>query len=816
MSATDSVSPSNGGQDLKRSRDDDGEPVYKRQRYNGPRSDYQRQDKFSQFARFRKLFTCLGEPARFSLGESIRHSANVLAEQELGEDMFKNFMEVIYNIVIEQPLKTFSVAVALQVANGRQSTIGAELLKYISVKLQVLLDSGDWNKVKLVLRFLVMMIPMLENADAVTDIIEKLLAKSVELKKETKVQSRLSEEIYGVVLFLVPYLAFSVPADDMKAKATALFAKSKEFDYKPPKSTELISPFVDFHAPYKVYDVLDLMQTQMTELVESENPWEVELLHDCSTLMPKEFEKHALPDITVPDILTTTKPDRTPDLYLRFYLPQQFETTPSVSKIESSLIRDLLTDTILNLDFNRQEVARQLASFDSFLRDGIMAPREMPLEKLAQLEGRSTWKPEDLAMEAILSSLFRLPKPKCKPVFFHSVLIEACILYPHAIAPVFGRGVRFLYSQLEHLDVQVIYVFVDWLAHHLSNFGYTWKWKEWSEDLNLNDMHPKKVFIRELILKELRFSFPQRIKETLPDEFMQFVYDGEDIPLFKMIAPGEPFAEQAREITQNIRDRKEIQDFDEVFEKVRSKCAELGNSDADSVIREIVITAILHSGARSLSHVDTWVDRCLTHLKKLYPEDDLKSQRDAVKYVFNFWEDQTGTAVQVVKKLMNYGIITPLSVAEWIVIDSDVGNLSRGYSWELLGFALDKAKFFIAEAERTLRFRSDDEDLESVEPVPDEESKAIDEKVASAKAKLDLIFVTIVKELSRPVNGDSTNEQTIETVRWKRWWKDGFLRATMRKYHLDYKKLQEPLKNLGLTDTFILNCIDQTAELTDN
>ncbi|KAK9239341.1 MIF4G like-domain-containing protein [Lipomyces kononenkoae] len=803
MSTTE-PSAETASQGIKRRREGDDLPDYKRQRPNYVQP---------AFPRLRKLFTCLGEPSRFPLPESILHCAKSFTSAELDEEAIMNLFSLFVNISIEQPLKVFSLAAALQCVNHAESTHGAAVVKHIVERTQRYVDSGDWNNVKLVLRFLIMLKPIISNFEVVVDFIGRLLERAIALKKLSTGRNPLAEELYRVVLLTLPYLVVIDSSEEMKKKATEIVEKSKEFKQSSAvKAEELLNPFVDGEAPYRLSDSLELVQIQLGNLVEAE--WDLQLLYDYSTIVPaSDFEKHSIDKLQLPETLSASNRSTSPDVFLTFYTNQQVETTPAVDRIESTIFRDLLTDTIMNLSFNRQEVARQLIWFDNFLRPGLFAPRETSLERLSQAKpGTSTWKPEDVAVEAVLAGLFRLPKSLLKPVYFHSVLIEACILAPHAIAPVFGRAIRFLYSHLEHLDVQVIHLYADWFSHHLSNFGFTWKWREWTDDLNLNELHPKRVFIRELIHKELRLSFPQRISETLPDELSDLVPDRDDVPPFTFALPDNPYSEQSRLVLQNIRDRKGVDEFEDVFEEIEKKSDELNDeNDARDKVREIFVTAILHLGARSLSHVESWIERGLPVLGVLYPEKNAESQRQVTKIIFKYWKDQTGTAVQVVKKLMNHKVITPLSVVEWILIDSDVSSLTKGHSWELLGFAIEKAKQLIKNAEAVPRTVEGEDGEEAGAKFLDEDKlKEVDDNIESLKSTLNHIFITIVKELSRPVQGDAKNE---ESVRWQRWWKEGFLRAVLRNYHADYKDLQEPLKNLGLTDMFIMNCIEQTAEL---
>jgi nuclear cap-binding protein subunit 1 len=84
--------------------------------------------------------------------------------------------------------------------------------------------------------------------------------------------------------------------------------------------------------------------------------------------------------------------------------------------------------------------------------------------------------------------------------------------------------------------------FVDWFSHHLSNFGFTWKWSEWVDDVDLSDLHPRKAFIAGSIDKEIRLSFAGRIKGTIPTPYQVLITPEKekDVPDFKFSRDGKP------------------------------------------------------------------------------------------------------------------------------------------------------------------------------------------------------------------------------------------------------------------------------------
>lgn len=285
--------------------------------------------------------------------------------------------------------------------------------------------------------------------------------------------------------------------------------------------------------------VLNLLQKQLQneaatgwELVCLPRPWRI--LEEPGNDGPSP--KHTLPEIVIPKVVNSGPRPLFPELYFSVYANQDVETVPPTSDIASCLLRDAIVDTINILDYNRTATARFLIDIDCYFSPGTFVKRATPFDRLRDIEGdRSTWKPEDVAVDAVFSQLFQLPTPEHKLVYYHSVLTESCKIAPAAIAPSLGRAIRYLYRSVDSMDLELSYRFMDWFAHHLSNFGFTWKWTEWIDDVDLPDLDPKKAFIQGSLDKEIRLSFAQRIKGTLPAPYQQLITQGKemDTPDFK-------------------------------------------------------------------------------------------------------------------------------------------------------------------------------------------------------------------------------------------------------------------------------------------
>jgi nuclear cap-binding protein subunit 1 len=198
---------------------------------------------------------------------------------------------------------------------------------------------------------------------------------------------------------------------------------------------------------------------------------------DASAGSPAKLQ---FPAIEVPaEINAGTKP-LLPEIYFSLFADQDIESVPATSNVAASLLRDAVVDTINILDFNRNIVAKFLNEIDCFWAKDTFVKRSTTFDKLRELqEGRPTWKPEDVIIDAVFSQIFQLPQPEHRLVYYHSLITESCKISPAAIAPSLGRAIRFLFRNIDTMDMELMYRFMDWFAHHLSNFEFRWKWTEW-------------------------------------------------------------------------------------------------------------------------------------------------------------------------------------------------------------------------------------------------------------------------------------------------------------------------------------------------
>lgn len=294
-------------------------------------------------------------------------------------------------------------------------------------------------------------------------------------------------ELVKIILLTIAYTMAS-SAVGFEQAANALLEKTDIIASTPHTLEILVDPYPTMEAATSTSAESALARLQKHMQTEAQGGWKLACLpRPWKNLKSAEDEelltaaqKHPFPTVVVPEKVQTGSREIYPEIYFSAYTEQDIQTVPPAHDPASLLIRDALSDTINILDYNRNVAAKFLIEVDSYFAPETFVKRATPFDKLRDIPSdRSTWKPEDIVVDAAFSQLFQLPAPEHKAVYYHSVLTEACKIAPAAIAPSLGRAIRFLYRNIDRMELELAMRFLDWFSHHLSNFGFTWKWTEW-------------------------------------------------------------------------------------------------------------------------------------------------------------------------------------------------------------------------------------------------------------------------------------------------------------------------------------------------
>ncbi|OQE42975.1 hypothetical protein PENCOP_c003G08564 [Penicillium coprophilum] len=678
-----------GGRKRRYRDDDDFDRRPQRRRYEEP-----------LFVQVRRQLLTIAESAARRAEDDVQGIAKTVTDNYDDEEIRRDFVNISLDLVLEQPMKIPFIAGTVLVAHSLKPELGSEVLSKAAEALQKYIDMGAWREVKLLIRFLGILQPVYEG-DGIFPLLEELFARAVDLQTASS-EDLLGLELVKIIQFTIPYVMLS-PASGFEGQASALLEKTDIIASTPHALVDLVNSFsAEENQEAAGQSVISLMQTQLQS--EANQGWELKCLprpwkdaRDAETDEPKSFEsvvKVPFPAITVPNPVPNGERPLFPEVYLSVYANQEVDTVPAITDISSSLIRDALVDTINLLDFNRVATAKFLIDIDCYFTPTTFVKRATPFDRMRELIGEvQPWKPEDVAVDAVFSQLFQLPASEHKLVYYHSVLTECCKIAPAAIAPSLGRAIRFLYNSLETMDLELSNRFLDWFAHHLSNFGFTWKWSEWADDLDLPAIDPRMAFIQGALDKEIRLSFAQRIKGTLPDPYPKLITPGKekDTPDFKYSSEMAPYSKEGQELMQLIRKKASDEEIQPVITAIEDQAKSQGVDDPKIPSTDAFVTSLCFVGSKSLSHVLSCIERSKDRLLTIGAESE-RARCQIITSVMDYWVDQPGIAINIIDKLLNYTILTPLSVLEWALSESVAAGtiLSKPHVFEMISATVGK------------------------------------------------------------------------------------------------------------------------------
>jgi nuclear cap-binding protein subunit 1 len=291
-------------------------------------------------------------------------------------------------------------------------------------------------------------------------------------------------------------------------------------------------------------------------------------------------------------------------------------------------------------------------------------------------------------------------------------------------------------------------------------------------------VHPKKAFILGSLEKEIRLSFATRIKGTLPEAFKELISEEreKEQPVFKFDLEDNVFKDKGKALLIAVSDRKDEEEIEPLIVNIAESAAELGlvtdPSDPRALARDAYITCICHIGAKSLSHVLSCIERCKEKLLVIGTEHP-DARRQIVGSVLTYWKDQPGIGANVVDKLLNYSVVTPLSVIEWVLYDAGPEALAKTYAWEMVATTINKVNNRVRQ-------------ISAARPsVAEEQLSVFEETLRNAEAEQAQILAEVEKRLSELAQlKDEDDSVDVESRAWIQWWAKGWLRAFRRMFEV--------------------------------
>ncbi|KAL4241306.1 Nuclear cap-binding protein subunit 1 [Abortiporus biennis] len=539
--------------------------------------------------------------------------------------------------------------------------------------------------------------------------------------------------VVEVISGIQAYIDLTVDAKRLVQPTVKLYSDSA--------TVETADELLDFAlASLQILNASDFAQT-------SESVVQPYAEYDPPTETPFEIPSVLVPpEVIELDSLSTdsgedaqVKKEEWPEFYIRLF---DNDVTPDPTTPTGYAIRSGILDLVDIFEVNRKECARLLLEFPKWLPTGTFKPR--PGAPAQDVAAGKDWSLDSTIIETILGSLFLLPEPSHKAIYYITLITELCKLSPTTVGPAVGKSIRKLYSLLaDGLDVELANRVADWFSIHMSNFMFQWVWKEWIPDLTLCVQHPKRVFMRKAVDCEIRLSYYDRILKTLPEPMQsvdaQVMPEESPGPVYEYDDPTSPNHDAAQTVLNLLRGRAKAEDVMSSLESIRNSIETVDSeANVDSIVRSIAVQSLLHIGSRSFSHFLNAIERYLLLLRNLASgsittsgNPNLEARFDILNAVSSFWRKSHHMVAIVFDKLMQYQIVDPTDVVSWAFtyakdISSGPQNVTA-FQWEVIKGALDKANGRVMIARRRVTaLRKEEDDNAAIAKASDSIAMEVD------------------------------------------------------------------------------------------
>jgi nuclear cap-binding protein subunit 1 len=117
--------------------------------------------------------------------------------------------------------------------------------------------------------------------------------------------------------------------------------------------------------------------------------------------------------------------------------------------------------------------------------------------------------------------------------------------------------------------------------------------------------------MRETLEKEVRLSYYDRVKTTIPEKFTVIMAPQPPAPSQELLNADHPHNDIAKQILGMLRQKKGADELNGVLAEVKQRDLESGRSQeqADETAREVFTQCVLLLGAKSFSHVLNVIER---------------------------------------------------------------------------------------------------------------------------------------------------------------------------------------------------------------
>lgn len=539
-----------------------------------------------------------------------------------GEEEFRNcMMQYLCVSLVEMPHKVVHFSILIILSNAGNSSIGLDIIQWLKDRLNdaftdkiEMPNVKGWNRIKLILRALALLTSggIISDKENLINYWKEILNLSVQLQNENDKRVALSEMLFYEFTISIPYLNILNSNDELKDFCNNLLSISRNFISKPEDGvpqlanaqpmSDLMEGLVDTVESYlddmKLWEKYDEQLVVMTkDILEKKAEKDLVMSGQAdaeSVPIVGNVETHTIGYIDIENLKEKSletesivdklwlKPRYMTNLFSneRTRRELDFKTVPLKTNYVSMIIRDIIDDILINVEYNRVTVSKQLLILPVFFNQKLFARPNSQLDRLMIINDfnnssdydlvknieqnnefpphvmeqmiesakniqadfeqgfKSTWKMDEIILESVIDIMFTVPSIKLPLVYFESMLTDTTgrdwayvKKYNNHEAMTFSKLIgdcfRYFYDNIQILDRDNCNKLVNWFLFQISNYKFEWEWQEWVPDvlhLGSDAIYNKKInFIRNAIHKAMLITNYKYIKDkTLPNDLKYF------------------------------------------------------------------------------------------------------------------------------------------------------------------------------------------------------------------------------------------------------------------------------------------------------
>ncbi|KAL5209716.1 hypothetical protein ABZP36_005339 [Zizania latifolia] len=294
---------------------------------------------------------------------------------------------------------------------------------------------------------------------------------------------------------------------------------------------------------------------------------------------------------------------------------------------------------------------------------------------------------EYLMAETIFSQLLLLPNPPFRPIYYTLVIIDLCKALPGAFPSVVVGAVHALFDRISNMDMECRTRLILWFSHHLSNFQFIWPWQEWAYVKGLPKWDPQRVFVQEVLEREVRLSYFDKIKQSIEDATeLEGLLPPKAGPNFRYTSDEGKESDGHRlskELVGMVRGKKATRDIISWVEE------QIIPANGARFALDVVSQTLLDIGSKSFTHLITALERYGQILSKLCPNEEM--QLLLMDEISAYWKNSTQMIAIAIDRMMGYRQISNLAIVKWVFSPANVDQFHvSDRSWEILRNAVSK------------------------------------------------------------------------------------------------------------------------------